>query len=526
MTKASPKSAAGGLDWGGSHPGGGLEHTLTSLLKNPLPRVKTRTLVLAQVSLTALFIVLLAAASAFDAYQMSRSEDAEYTLGRKAIQVSHDLRKALQHELGAAAVHVRAPDASSRRELANSGAEYLRAYRAAAEAGIPGQEAALRQLAAAHDRHFPEILAAPPDRVHVSMIAARRALDEPLNALTRSTLVHIDSLHASVNRQEREILIRLGVLVSLAVLMVAGLAIILVTRVTAPLGRLEACAEALAQGDLSVRVPVPQDDEFGRVATSFNRMAEDIEQTVTRLRESNEALQRANEVKGQFLSMVSHELRTPLATIVGYAEFLEDGLAGHLTAPQAEFLAEIQSGSQRLALLVDDLLDVARIEAGNFRMEIRAADLVERISDALRSVLPQAQAKRVALSCTLPAEELVLPMDPARIDQVLLNLVGNAIKFTPPDGRVSIEMGRNNGTVEVAIEDSGIGIAPEHLPRLFDKFYQVDPSNTRVTGGTGLGLYLVKTIVERHGGRVDVASQPGRGSRFAFTLPLAASAPT
>jgi PAS domain S-box-containing protein len=231
------------------------------------------------------------------------------------------------------------------------------------------------------------------------------------------------------------------------------------------------------------------------------------------------ALEDLDRLKTNFINAASHELRTPLSAILGFAEFLEDELGGPLTSEQRGFVAEIQAGTRRLQRLVDDLLDFARVEAGSFQLVWRPANLTDLAKEEASSLRPQAQARGLEVELDLPASPVRLPMDAMRVGQVLLNLLANAIKFTPPGGRVRLSLEEDEEEATVAVQDTGIGIPAEHLPRLFQKFYQVDPSTTRSHGGAGLGLAISKAIVEAHGGRIGVLSQPGQGSTFWFTLP-------
>lgn len=241
------------------------------------------------------------------------------------------------------------------------------------------------------------------------------------------------------------------------------------------------------------------------------------------LSEANEHLKELDRLKSDFLNAASHELRTPLASIIGYSEFLEDGMGGPLSEAQQEYLQEIQLGACRLLALVDDLLDFARLEAGGYVLDRQDADMRDAITKVARSLVPQASAKGIELGLDLPEEALEVCLDPRRIEQVLLNLVGNALKFTPSGGNVRIGAERLENGVRVTVTDSGIGISAHQLPRLFEKFYQVDPSLTRVYGGTGLGLSIAKALVEAHGGEIGVESEPGKGSCFWFTVPQGAS---
>lgn len=233
-----------------------------------------------------------------------------------------------------------------------------------------------------------------------------------------------------------------------------------------------------------------------------------------------QTLRELDRLKGDFINAASHELRTPLTSITGYAEFLEDEVAGALSTDQRGFVSQIQEGAKRLQRIVDDMLDFARLEAGSFKLVVREADLVQLVQEELSFVQPQAYEARVTIRTELPAGPLMVRMDPSRIGQVLLNLLGNAIKFTSANGEVTISLHVEETEVRLEVRDTGIGIAPEHVDRLFQKFFQVDASMTRERGGAGLGLSIAKALIQEHGGRIGVRSQPGAGSTFWFTLPL------
>ncbi len=243
------------------------------------------------------------------------------------------------------------------------------------------------------------------------------------------------------------------------------------------------------------------------------------------LHAQNVRLQELDALKSSFISTVSHELRTPLATILGYAEFLEEQIGGSLSLDQRTYVSQILMGAKRLEGLVDDLLDFARLESGALRLNCQEADLVNKVREVAVSFAPLAQAKGVTLQMQLPDLPLTLRMDGLRIAQVLSNLIANAFKFTPTGGQVALMVHAKENEACVEVEDSGIGISREHLPYLFERFYQVDPSTTRVHGGAGLGLPISKALVEAHGGRIGVDSKVNEGSCFWFTLPLSRFTP-
>jgi PAS domain S-box-containing protein len=236
------------------------------------------------------------------------------------------------------------------------------------------------------------------------------------------------------------------------------------------------------------------------------------------LRDQYEKLKELDKLKGDFVNAVSHDLRTPLTSILGYAEFLEDGVGGPLSDQQQTFVVQIEKSSKRLEGMVNDLLDFARLDAGTFRLHCEEEDLVGRVRELVDSMRPQAQDHHLELLTELPDEPIMRVLDPQRIDRVLANLIGNALKFTPEGGRVTVRLTEDDAGALCEVEDTGIGIAPEDLPKLFQRFTQL-AAGARMKAGTGLGLSISKAQVEAHGGTVGVRSEPGKGSTFWFRLP-------
>jgi len=240
------------------------------------------------------------------------------------------------------------------------------------------------------------------------------------------------------------------------------------------------------------------------------------------LAQVNAELRRLDELKSEFLAMVSHELRTPLTAIVGYSRLLLRQAHGTLTPKQIEYQEAIFRGAQRLNDLINDLLDVSRLEAGRIELTPRSLDLRQVVGQVGTVVTAAAQARRIQMSTVLPPDLPSVQADASRLQQILVNLVGNAVKFSTPGGEVRILAGRQREQVWVAVEDDGVGIAKDELGRIWDPFYQVEAPMRRRHGGSGLGLAIVRRLVELHGGVVRVESEgEGRGSRFTFTLPVA-----
>jgi PAS domain S-box-containing protein len=229
--------------------------------------------------------------------------------------------------------------------------------------------------------------------------------------------------------------------------------------------------------------------------------------------------ERASRVKDEFVAMVSHELRTPLNAILGWTEILMQGRAD---ADLVERGLDVIARNTRIqAQLVADLLDVSRIAAGKLRLEIGTVDLRPIIEAAIETVQAEAARKRIEIRSSIPADRTRLTGDPARLQQIVWNLLSNAVKFTPEGGRVDVGLVRSDGAAHLTVRDTGVGIQPEYLPHIFDRFHQADRSITRRFGGLGLGLAIVKHLVELHGGDVRAESVgEGRGSTFTLTLPL------
>jgi signal transduction histidine kinase/ActR/RegA family two-component response regulator len=242
------------------------------------------------------------------------------------------------------------------------------------------------------------------------------------------------------------------------------------------------------------------------------------------LAQVNVELRRLDELKSEFLAMVSHELRTPLTAIIGYSRLLMRQVHGRLTPKQLEHQEAIFRGAQRLSDLINDLLDVSRLEAGRIELSARPTDVSHIVEQAATVVAVAAQARQIRIASELPADLPPVHADPARLQQILVNLVGNAVKFSSPGGAVRVTGGRTRDQVWVAVEDQGVGIPRDELARIWDPFYQVEAPMRRRHGGSGLGLAIVRRLVELHGGVVRAESEgDNRGSRFSFTLPVAAA---
>ncbi|HKQ62055.1 MAG TPA: ATP-binding protein [Candidatus Polarisedimenticolaceae bacterium] len=245
----------------------------------------------------------------------------------------------------------------------------------------------------------------------------------------------------------------------------------------------------------------------------------DLESANTRLRTTNERLVEANRAKSEFLANVSHELRTPLNAVIGFSDLLRDPSFGQLTPQQGDYVRDIHESGEHLLRLINEILDLSKIEAGRMEVHAERFEVARAIHDAVAMVRPQAVKQGLELQVQCAEDAAAAELDPGMFRQVLINLLSNAVKFTPAGGRVAVRTRRSGDELVVTVEDSGIGIAPEHHERIFEEFYQVDGSYARTYGGTGLGLALVRRMVQMQGGEIRVDSVPGEGSRFICRYP-------
>lgn len=239
----------------------------------------------------------------------------------------------------------------------------------------------------------------------------------------------------------------------------------------------------------------------------------------------NREIERANRLKTEFVASMSHELRTPLHTIIGFSELLAEELEGPLTEKQKRFVSHIHRDSLHLLELINDILDLSRIESGKLVLKLEAFEIGPAIEDVIATIRPQAVAKSLRLEA-VSTERIVLRADRVRFKEVLYNLLGNAVKFTPEGGRISIQARLRDRFAEVSVTDTGIGIPAVEHSAIFDKFYQVGATTRGLREGTGLGLAIIRQLVEAHGGRVWLTSEVGKGSRFSFTMPTEAEGAT
>ena len=400
-------------------------------------------------------------------------------------------------------------------------------------------------------------------RIFAEYIAPRTAIECPANPgpdgdrFTSDTLVIVKSLADDRRRPTGSLFVlsdldvlktRLNAqlaIVAIVLLLTTGVALLIASRVHSivsyPITDLARTATAVSSGgDYSLRAQRSTDDELGVLVDAFNRMLEQIQLRERELSAANQDLRNevaerrraeheradllvrereANRLKDEFLATLSHELRTPLNAILGWTRLLRSKAVQPADIDRA--LEKVERNAQAQTRLVEDLLEVSRITTGKLRLEVKPVDLAVLATTAVESIRPTAEARGVTIDRRFASVVLPTAGDPDRLQQVIWNLLSNAVKFTPPGGMVVVSVSRNDQVDELVVSDTGLGIDPTFLPNVFDTFRQADGTSTRAHGGLGLGLSIVRHIVELHGGEVRAESEGiNKGARFIVRLPV------
>ena len=329
------------------------------------------------------------------------------------------------------------------------------------------------------------------------------------------------------------------------VLLIVGLvlawlaSLVLARRMVTPIETLQAGAARIGGGDLDHPIEIRTGDELQALAEEFNRMTaqlresyaglekkveertSDLNVALAQLEEKGLELETVSRHKSEFLANMSHELRTPLNAIIGFSEVLREQMFGELNEAQMAYVGDVLEAGQHLLSLINDILDLSKVEAGRMELELGDVSVPHALNSGLTMHGERASRGGVTLALDLDPDIGVIQADERKLRQVIFNVLSNAVKFTPSGGRVDVSAVVADGMVEVAVADTGPGIAPEDRERIFDEFQQArGPSSSASREGTGLGLTLSRKFIELHGGRLWVESEPGVGSIFRFTLPL------
>ena len=322
-----------------------------------------------------------------------------------------------------------------------------------------------------------------------------------MEALQQATHARVLRAQAEVARLEERTWKGVGIALAAALVLALLTTAVIALRITRSLRRLSAATTAVAAGSFREPIPVGGRDEVGVLARSFNAMA-------YRLRQHDE-------LKEEFFATLSHELRSPITSVREAAHLLADGVPGPLTPKQARMVDIIRRSTDRLLRLVNQILDVSRLRAGVLPLERVPLDLDWLVGRAIDELRPQADEARVILARERVGSRFTVIGDEDRLVQVVVNLLANAVRFTPVGGRVTVRVVDAGPECEIQVEDTGVGIPSAELPHVFESYRQAHPGK----GGTGLGLAIVRGLVQAHGGRVTAESQEGKGSRFTVLLP-------
>ena len=375
---------------------------------------------------------------------------------------------------------------------------------------LSGLEHVKASLAGAPDAE-PAMLARDPAGTEVLTAFA------PIDPLGWRVFVEqpVTEVYATLNAS----ILRTALLLAAGFVISALAALFMARGMVRPIRTLQEGAQRIGAGDLEQRIDVRTGDELESLAGQFNDMSDELRRSYAELEqkveERTQQLAVANRHKSEFLANMSHELRTPLNAIIGFSEALSEKMFGELNAKQAEYLEDIHESGRHLLSLINDVLDLSKIEAGRMELDVASFPAPGALESTLSLVRERAQKKGIRLSLEVDPAIGEVRADERKLRQILLNLLSNAIKFTPEGGRIAVRARMNGAGLEVKVTDSGIGIAPEEQNAVFEEFRQVGPR----AEGTGLGLALTRKFVELHGGRIRLESAPQQGSTFTFTLP-------
>jgi signal transduction histidine kinase len=341
-------------------------------------------------------------------------------------------------------------------------------------------------------------------------------LETLASGLVQGTIAQTNALiaenRASFDDSQR-LFIAIGVISAVLAL---GLGYVLSWSIIGPIQKTEGRLTAIAAGNFSGLVEVPNRDELGSLAANVNRMNDELGRLYREL-------ETASRHKSEFLANMSHELRTPLNAVIGFSDVLSEQIFGELNAKQLEYIDDIRSSGRHLLALINDILDLSKVEAGKMQLELSEFSLQQAIESGMTMVRERAARQGVELTSDVGLDDNVIEGDERKIKQVLFNLLSNAVKFTPAGGEVAVKARVDSENVAISVRDSGVGIAKKDQERIFEAFQQAESGPDRAQEGTGLGLGLARRFVELHGGTITVESELGKGSTFTVRLPARAT---
>ena len=463
--------------------------------------------------------------------RLGREEERELRVAIALIVDAYRLKVALEKELIGQRTYLLSGDPALLKPWREGSREFAGRVAALRELQRGPEDERVLELVRREERQYQALAARTGALMAAGRLDAARALYKvegypakarligAVDALIADKHADVGRLHEEVGRAEADARTRLALAALVSIPLGLLLAAFVWLRIGRPLMVLERAAVALEAGDFTVRAPVARSDEFGHVATAFNRMAASVEVAVRDLRAANEELRRVDRYRDDFLSTVTHELRTPLTAINGFAEALLRRDTGELGEQPRAAIQRIARQAARMQRLVGDLLDSTAIRLGKLEVAPIACEPSQPLADALAALAPLAAERGSRLEAALaPAAPVAL--DPDRVAQVMTNLVSNALKFSPPGATVRVTGAAGPDGYRVRVADEGPGIPAEDEARLFRSFSRLTPKGPDRPGGTGLGLWIAKALVEAHGGQIGLERE-GPGAVFWFELPWA-----
>lgn len=334
----------------------------------------------------------------------------------------------------------------------------------------------------------------------------------PVQGGQTAYIVYIIDNKQTVQDLNRELFSIIIESIVIGLVVAGGVSLVLSHAMLRPIQNMTKAAEEMADGDFSRKIEVQSGDEIGILADTFNNMASQLESTLETIRQSEQ-------VRREFVANVSHELRTPITSIRSYAETLMD-TEGMPDDMRQEFLGVILNESDRMTKIVGDLLELSRFDSGNSQFKFEEFSVERSVRDIYAAIALEAKKHQHVMNLELEWKLPKILGDKARIEQVLINIMSNAVKYTPDGGTIDIYSGCSGDYVWIKVQDTGIGIPNEDMPKIFDRFYRVDKARSRASGGTGLGLSIAREIIVRHGGDIFLESVPGEGTTVTVKLPI------
>ncbi len=352
-------------------------------------------------------------------------------------------------------------------------------------------------------------------------------ISAPVVVTEKIGTIRIDFSLKEMNDVLLNMIVLLGVIGTIVIILIAAINFSFSNSISKPITELRDVAGEIAKGNFNRKIKINSDDEIGELTIAFNKMAADLQESIAErrrteeIRRENERLELAGKAKAEFLTTMSHELRTPMNSVIGFSELLKRKAPGELNEKQEHYIDNVLTSSRHLLRLIDDILEISKVEAGKIELLVEKISIDRIIDDSLILVEEKAASHNILIKKELDPGLDYIEADKQKIKQILFNLLSNAVKFSKNGGgTITIATKKEGNMAKISVSDTGIGIKEQDMGRLFKEFEQLDSGISRKYGGTGLGLAITKKLVELHGGKICVESKYGEGTAFTFFLPV------